>query len=139
MEDQNVPPQENPQPPQENTQETQPVQTDSNERTWTIFCHLSGLLLFTSIPFANVIGPLVIWLIKKDEMPKVNEHGKAALNFQISMTIYALACIPLFLIVIGFFLLMAVGIVNIIFIIVASVNASNGKLYKYPLSINFIK
>ena len=102
MEDQNEMPEENTQQPTPESPQPAP-QIDSNERTWTIFCHLSGLLLFTSIPFANVIGPLVIWLIKKEDMPKVNDHGKAALNFQISMTIYAIACIPLFLIVIGFF------------------------------------
>ena len=146
MEEQN----ENAQPPQENTQEsphettqptqpTQPIPTKTNENLWPILCHLAGLLGYTAIPFANVLGPLVIWLIKKDEIPALNAHGKAAINFQISMTIYFIACIPLVLIVIGIFLMALVGILNVIFIIIATVKAADGEVYDYPLSIKFLK
>ncbi len=135
MEDQN----EMSQTPQETTPPIPTTQVNSNEKTWTLFCHLSGLLLFTSIPFANVIGPLVIWLIKKDEMPKVNAHGKAALNFQISMMIYFLVCIPLVFIIIGVFLMAGLVILNVIFTIIATIKAADGQVYDYPLSIKFLK
>jgi len=135
MEDQNEMPQEdfhNPQPTQEN-----PVK--SNENLWPIFCHLSALLGYTGIPFGNILGPLVIWLIKKDEIPQLDAHGKAAINFQISLTIYFMVCIPLIFVVIGIFGMIALGILNIIFIIVATVKAADGQVYDYPMSIKFLK
>ena len=135
MEDQNEIPQE----PQETPQPVQPIPTKTNENIWPIFCHLSGLLFYMGIPFGNILGPLVIWLIKKDEIPQLNAHGKAALNFQISITIYFIACIPLVLIVIGIFGMIALGILNVIFIIIATVKAADGEVYDYPLSIKFIK
>ena len=136
MENQN----EVPQPPQETPQESpQPAPTKTDENLWPILCHLSGLLLYVGIPFANIIGPLVIWLIKKDEIPQLNAHGKAAINFQISLVIYFIACIPLCIIVIGFFGIIALGILNIIFIIIATIKAADGQVYDYPLSIKFLK
>ncbi|MBW8034487.1 MAG: DUF4870 domain-containing protein [Planctomycetes bacterium] len=131
--------QETPQEPTQPTQPTQPIPTNTNENLWPILCHLAGLLGYTAIPFANVLGPLVIWLIKKDEIPALNAHGKAAINFQISMAIYFIACIPLCIIVIGVFGMIALGILNVIFIIIATVKAADGEVYDYPLSIKFLK
>lgn len=108
-------------------------------RMWGMFCHLSALAMFTSIPFANVIAPLILWLIKKDDFKFVDDQGKEALNFQISIAIYALACIPLFFIVIGAFLFMALAIFNLVMIIIASIEANKGNSYQYPLCIRLIK
>ena len=95
--------------------------------------------MFTSIPFANVIAPLILWLIKKDDFKFVDNQGKEALNFQISIAIYALACIPLFFIVIGAFLFVALGIFDLVMIIIASVEANKGNSYRYPLCIRLVK
>ncbi len=110
-------------------------------RMWAMFCHLGGLAgLVPIVPaFGSIIAPLVIWLIKKEEHPYIDEHGKEAVNFQISMLLYAIICIPLCFICIGFFLLAAVGIVDIVCLLIAAVKANNGERYRYPISIRFIK
>ena len=112
--------------------------SESQARNWAVLIHLSALLGFI-IPFGNILAPLVIWLIKKEESPFIDDQGKEAVNFQISMTIYAIISAILIVIIVGFVLLIAVGILEIIFIIIAAVNASNGVKYRYPLSIRFIK
>jgi len=122
-----------PQPPLQQT----PVEKDA--RTWGTICHLAALAAFIGIPFGNVLGPLVIWLIKKNEYPFVDQQGKSALNFQISMAIYAVVALILCLVFIGFPLLMAIGLVDLILVILAAVKASNGESYKYPLAIKFFK
>ncbi len=118
-----------------------PVSRDPEKeaRTWAMFCHLAALAGYTSIPFANVIGPLIVWLIKKNEYPLVDREGKKALNFQITVAIATAICIPLAFVVIGLFLLPALWIVNLVFIILASIKTSNGETFEYPWSIKFIK
>lgn len=107
------------------------------ERNWAMAAHLSALAGFV-IPFGSIIGPLVIWLVKKDDLPLVNSQGKEALNFQITVAIGALICLVLFLIIIGIFLLWALIIVDLVFIIMAAVHASKGEDYRYPFSLRFI-
>lgn len=109
----------------------------SDEKTWAMLCHLGGLVHF--IPFGQIIAPMIIWLIKKDEMPFVDDQGKEALNFQISMLIYYLICIPLIFIVVGIFLLIMLGILNLILVIIAAVKAGQGVAFRYPLSLNLVR
>src|SRR2546426_2180900 len=112
--------------------------TEERERTWQMLCHLSALAGFIGVPLGNIIGPLVIWLIKKNEVASVDAHAKEAMNFQISMTIYGVAAgLSIFLLV-GIVLLPAVLLADLILIVVASVKASNGELFRYPLTIRFI-
>lgn len=103
------------------------------ERQWALFAHLSALLGFI-IPFGNVIGPLVIWQIKKADMPFVDEQGKEALNFQITVTVAALASILLMLLFIGFLLLPLVAIAALVLTVIAAVKANGGEHYRYPLT-----
>ena len=103
-----------------------------------MLCHLSALAGFI-IPLGNIIGPLVFWLIKKNEFPTVAAHGKESLNFQISMLIYAIVSGILCIVFIGFLLLAAVGITSLVCVIIASVKASNGVPFRYPLTIRFLK
>ena len=133
-EDPNVSPGESP-PTQQ-----PPVSQDPEKeaRTWAMFCHLAGLGGMM-VPLGNVIGPLIVWLIKKDEYPLVDREGKKALNFQITVAIAAAVCIPLAFVLIGIFLLAALGIVNLVFIILASIRTSNGETFEYPWSIKLIK
>ena len=107
------------------------------EKIWATLCHLAGLVFF--IPGFNLLAPLLIWLIKKEESRYIDYHGKEALNFQLSILLYALISSLLLLIIVGLPLMLVLGVLDIIFIIVASVNAFDAKLYQYPLSIRFIK
>ena len=108
-----------------------------DERMWAMFCHLSGLAGFV-FPFGNIIAPLVIWMIKKEEYPLVNDQGKEALNFQISMTIYIIASVILIFLVIGIPLLILLGLFSLIVIIIASIKANEGEKYRYPFTIRFL-
>jgi uncharacterized Tic20 family protein len=137
-----TPPQPEPAPePQTAGQQPNPTGMDipKDERMWGMFCHLAALAGFTGIPFANVIGPLVVWLIKKEDYAFVRSQGTEALNFQISIAIYAIICFALFCIGIGPFLLAAVMLFDLIMIVIASVESNKGTDYRYPLSIRLIK
>ncbi|OGX37331.1 MAG: orotate phosphoribosyltransferase [Omnitrophica WOR_2 bacterium RIFCSPHIGHO2_02_FULL_52_10] len=110
-----------------------------SERTWAIFCHLSALVALIGVPFGNVLGPLVIWLIKKNDMPLVDEEGKSALNFQLSMTIYTLVVLVLCFVAVGLLFIVPIILANVILVIIASVKTSNGEKFQYPCTIQFIK
>jgi uncharacterized Tic20 family protein len=107
--------------------------------TWAMLCHLTALTTYIGIPFGNIIVPLIIWLIKKDEFAFVDEQGKESLNFQISMTIYAIVAGLLCLVVIGFILLPVIVVAHIVLTILATVKTNQGEGYIYPFSIKFIK
>ena len=104
---------------------------------WAMFCHLSALVGYV-FPFGNIIAPLIIWVLKKDEFPLVNDQGKEAINFQISMTIYIIAAIILIILVIGIPLLILLGLFDLLMIIIASIKANEGTEYRYPLTIRFL-
>ncbi|MCD5397710.1 DUF4870 domain-containing protein [candidate division NPL-UPA2 bacterium] len=113
-------------------------QVSRQEKMWAMLCHLGAFSGFI-IPFGHIIAPLVIWLIKKEGSPLVDDQGKESLNFQISMTIYYLVAGILTLILIGFVLLIGLVIFSIIMVIMASVKANDGEKFRYPLRIKFIK
>ena len=126
------------------TSEIAASETDSNEtpkqdRTWAMFAHLSAFLGYTCIPLGNIIAPLVIWQIKKEDMPFASNQAKECLNFQISMLIYVIISFILTLVVIGFVFLIILYVLNIILTIIAAVKANKGVPYQYPMTIRFIK
>lgn len=116
-----------------------PPEIPQEARMWAMFCHLAGLAGLIIPAVGNIVAPLIFWQIKKEEYPFVDEQGKEAVNFQISMTIYGLISVALTVVCIGFFLLAAVGIVDLVFLLIAAVKANNGQHYRYPLTIRFIK
>ncbi len=122
--------------------EEQPQQIESqltkDERTWAMLCHFSAFsgLIF---PFGNFLAPLIIWLIKKDEMPFVEDQGKEILNFQISITIYLLISGILCIILIGIPILIGLVIFCFIITIIAAISANDGKVYRYPMNLRLIK
>ncbi|WP_409424310.1 DUF4870 domain-containing protein [Pseudoalteromonas sp. RW-H-Ap-1] len=120
----------------EENQEIKVVNKD--DRTWAMLCHLSALAGFI-VPFGSVLGPLIIWLIKKDEMPIVDLHGKKSLNFQITMAIAYFVCFLLIFVAVGLLLLPMVAIFSFVMVVIASVKANDGKEFNYPLSLNLIK
>jgi uncharacterized Tic20 family protein len=115
-----------------------PETSTNQEKTWATLCHLGALSIYF-FPFAHIIVPLVLWLIKKDEMPLVDDQGKESLNFQISMTLYYILSTILIIALIGVVLLIGLSIFNLIVVIIASVKANKGEKYRYPLCIRFIK
>jgi len=118
-------------------------ETDRNARMWAMFCHLAGFAgLLPVVPgIGCLLGPLVVWLIKKNEFPFVEEQGKEALNFQITMFIYGVAAGLLMLLCIGILLLVAVAVVDVVLVILAAIKVNDGYHYRYPypLIIRFIK
>lgn len=108
------------------------------QRMMAMLCHLSSLAGFI-IPFGNIVGPLIFWLINKDKMPFVDDQGKESLNFQITVTIASIISAILIVVLIGFLLIFAVLIFWLVFTIIASMKANNGEYYRYPLTIRLIK
>jgi len=119
---------------------------ENKERTWCMLVHLSALIALLGIPLGNIMGPFIIWLFKKNEFPHVDELGKEAMNFQISMSIYGIAMTILAVgftpLLIGIFLYPVVGIIvvaDIILTIIATVKTSNDEKYRYPFTIRLIQ
>ncbi len=108
------------------------------EKLWAMVAHLLGLVGHT-IPFGNVIGPLVVWLIKRGDMPFVNDQGKEAVNFQISFSIYFMIAFALWAIVIGMIIVPIVYIAWLVMMIMAAIKSNEGVAYRYPLAIRIIK
>ena len=108
------------------------------EKQWAVFGHLSGLCGYF-IPLGNVIGPLAIWLMKKDESVSIATHAKNALNFHISMTIWISIAAIASVFIIGIPVLAALGIFELVATIIGTVKASKGERWNYPLTIEFIK
>lgn len=103
----------------------------TEECTWALASHLSGIVF-------GVIGPLVIWLIQKDKMPFVDDQGKEALNFQLTVLIASVVSIALACVFIGFVLMFVVVIANIILSIMAAISANRGESYRYPFTLRLI-
>jgi uncharacterized protein len=110
----------------------------SEIRTWSVLCHASALLGLFFHFFGHLLGPLLVWLIKRGDAPEIDANGKESLNFQISMLIYDIIAGILCLVVIGIFILIALWILNTVFVIIASVKTSEGKIYRYPFTIRFL-
>jgi len=104
----------------------------ADDKTMGLLCHLLGI-------FTGFVGPLIIWLIKKDQSPYVDTQGKEALNFQISILIYAIVTSASMFAFIGCVLFPAVMIFDLVMCIIAAMKANEGKVYRYPLCIRFIK
>jgi len=107
------------------------VEISTEARNMAMLCHLLGIVGF--------FAPLVIWLNEKDKHKFVNEHGLAAMNYHISIIIYYIASWMLCLIIVGFFMMAALVIMHIIFVIMGAVKASKGKPWRYPIAIQFLK
>lgn len=101
-------------------------------------CHLSSFA-GCFIPFGGIIGPLVCWLSRKDESDWININGRNSLNFQLSMLLYMAIAFPLCFIIVGIPIEIALGILETVCIIIASVKAANGEIFRYPIAIPFIQ
>lgn len=111
-----------------------PMSTEQQTRLWAMFLHLALLL-----SVVGLIVTIVIWQTKKAELPGIDAHGKNAVNWIISALIYFVVCLALSVIIIGIPMMFALGLLGIIFPIIAGIKANNGEVWKYPLSITFLK
>ena len=107
----------------------------SNDRLWSVLCHLSYFFGFALLSF---VFPLTVYLVMRTDSPYVTHHAREALNFHLSLLLYIVCCVPLCFIVVGIPLLVAIGITGIICSIVAAVKASKGSYYQYPITIRFV-
>ena len=122
--------------PQPNTGPGMPAGPTSEERTWALAAHVGTLV---AAWFAmGFIAPLVVMLVKGKESPFVRRHAVESLNFQISLLIYLVVSVILVFLLVGILLLAALGIFALIVIILATVAASNGQDYRYPLTIRLV-
>jgi len=122
-----------------------PDLAEKHVRTWSMLCHLSALCGLILPSFGAVIGPLVVWLIQRNDHPTIDANGKESLNFQLSMMLYSwglgILGILTTVILIGFvFLALAfvAGVISLVLAVVASIKVSNGDSYHYPLTIRFL-
>ncbi len=109
-----------------------------DERLWATIAHLSAFAFYFS-GIGHLLGPLIIWLAKRDGNPFVDDQAKEALNFQISVTLYACVAFVLVFVLIGIPLLFALSIFQIICIILAAIKANDGVAFRYPLNLRLIK
>ena len=122
----------------------------AEERNWAMAAHLCGLLWLVGgtglifVPFGGLVlftmlGPLIIWLTKGQSMPFVAEQAKESLNFQITVFLLGLLFLVMALVLIGFLFLWILGLVNLILVIIAAVQVSDGKPYRYPFCLRLVK
>jgi uncharacterized Tic20 family protein len=111
----------------------------TNVRTWNALCHASALLgVFLHFP-GHLLPPLIVWLVKRSDSPEIDAHGKEALNFQISMLIYNVVAAVFCLVLVGFVFLAILWVLHAVFVIIASIQASDGTFYRYPITIGYIQ
>jgi uncharacterized Tic20 family protein len=119
-------------------QPSPPTSSSSDTRTWCVLCHASALLGLFFHFLGHILGPLIIWLIKRSDSPEIDANGKESLNFQISMLIYDAIAAILCIFLIGIPILIGLWILNTVLVIIASVKASHGEFYRYPFTIRLI-
>lgn len=106
-------------------------------RNWALAAHLSAFLgAWVALAF---LGPLVVWLVKRDDHPFVETHAREALNFNLTVLLYFVVGVVLAFVLIGFLLLAALGVMWLVFTTIAAVRASNGQPYRYPLTIRLVR
>lgn len=115
-----------------------PLLPTQEERVWALVAHLSAFSGHL-IPFGHIVGPLIVWLAKRDSSAFVAEHARESLNAQISFTLYVAVCVPLFLVLIGIPLAIALWVADVVVVIVAAIAAYDGKPYRYPFILRLVK
>jgi uncharacterized protein len=114
------------------------IEMNKDARTWGMLAHLSALVQVLGIP--SILGPLIVWLIKKNEHPFVDDQGKEAVNFNLTVLIAALVLTPTICLAgIGILLLIALGVAALILAIIAAMKANEGIAYRYPWTLRLIK
>ena len=128
-----------------------------DERVWATFCHLAAFawVFVPTVPLGNILGPLVVWLARRERYPLVDDQGKESLNFQITVSMILVALAALFFVPVMIHMrrygrpglglpemlpgILVIGILDIVYVIVAAVQANKGIAYRYPIAIRFIR
>ncbi|MBN2009768.1 DUF4870 domain-containing protein [candidate division KSB1 bacterium] len=109
----------------------------NDEQMWAVFCHLGGLFGILMFP-ANIIVPFIIWLVYRDQYPRVDDEGREAINWQISFTLYLIGSAILVLIAVGLFMVLGLLVINLVVTIQAALAVSQGRQASYPMTIRFL-
>ncbi len=112
---------------------------DAQARQWAMLCHYAAFFWVLAPLIGNVIGPLIVWQLKKDLHPFVDQQGKEALNFQITYSVAMMVCGLLAWVLIGFPLMLLIGLAALVLTIIAGMKANAGEAYRYPLCWRVIK
>ena len=112
---------------------------DKDERTWAMIAHLSAFATFVLPSFGQIVGPLVVWLVKRDSSAFVADQAKEALNFQITATLAFVAAGILVFVLVGIPLLIVLGLAWLVLTVVAGVRANEGVRYRYPFTLRLVK
>jgi uncharacterized Tic20 family protein len=115
------------------------TETPKNTLNWGMLCHLAGLTTYLGIPFGNILAPLIIWLVKKDDDAVVMTEGRESINFNISFTIYGLLAGLLCYVLIGFAFLPVILVVHVVLIVKAVLRANKGEPVRYPFTLRIIQ
>jgi uncharacterized protein len=140
---------------------TMPDLQEREARNWAMLCHVSALLLFLGVPFGNVFGPLVVWMIKGKQSQLVDDQGREAVNFGITMTILYAMLLVFAVFLVGIPVVLAIlnkgvaaalaflasawmsvlvfPLVHFLLIVVGAICAANGEYHRYPFTIRFIR
>jgi uncharacterized Tic20 family protein len=121
-----------------NTPAPAPAPTET-DRTWAMLAHLSALAGLVVWVAGCVLGPLAVWISRRDQSAFVAEHAREALNFNITVALAAIVCLLLMLVFIGFILGTALFIAWLVLTLIAAIKASEGAVYRYPVSLRLVK
>lgn len=108
-----------------------------SEKDFGLLVYASSLLGYV-VPLGSILGPLILWLMKREESAFVDQCGRSCLNFKLSLLIYVIISGILFLVGIGFIFLIVLGILDFVCTILGMIKASEGQVYRYPLTIKFL-
>ncbi len=110
------------------------------QRQWAMGVHLACFSAYLGVPVGNFLGPLLVWQWKKDEIPGLDQHGRDACNFHLTMTIYMMVCLGFTMFCfVGILPMLALGVYSTVMSVLAAVAAQEGKPYRYPGSIELLK
>lgn len=118
---------------------TTPPEVPKEERQWAALAHLSAFLILLVPVIGGLLGPLLVWIFRKDDMPFVRTQGREAINFQISVLVALAVSGLLLFVLVGLVLLPLVLLMNFVLIVVAAIQASDGRDYRYPFNLRLLR
>lgn len=113
-------------------------ESDASARNWAVGIHLSGLSGYV-LPMGGLVVPLILWVVKRKDHPFIDQHGREAVNFRLSYLLYYCIAFILVFVLIGFFMILTLLVIELVLVVMAAVSASDGKEYRYPGIIRFIR